>query len=44
MQLREWVQAVMPIGPIPEQVLQRYVSLIATHKQVGSCADSHAMH
>ncbi|DBA86334.1 TPA: hypothetical protein ACH3X2_005568 [Trebouxia sp. C0005] len=26
--------AVVPIGSIPEEVLQRYVSLIATHKQV----------
>ncbi|KAL0049175.1 hypothetical protein WJX82_008170 [Trebouxia sp. C0006] len=26
--------AVVPIGSIPEEVMQRYVSLIATHKQV----------
>lgn len=31
------VQAVVPIGSISEEVLQRYVSLIATHKQVGCC-------
>ena len=29
----------MPVGPVPEEVLQRYVSLIATHKQV-----THPMH
>lgn len=25
----------MPVGNIPEDVMRRYVSLIATHKQVG---------
>ena len=28
------MQAVMPVGNIPEDVMRRYVSLIATHKQV----------
>lgn len=27
-------QAVIPVGNIPEDVMRRYVSLIATHKQV----------
>ena len=35
------VQAVVPIGSIPEEVMQRYVSLIATHKQVSCCCYQH---
>ena len=35
------MQAVMPVGNIPEDVMQRYVSLIATHKQVSPANIDH---